>query len=83
MIYIVRGKNQRFTKTDNTNLNFGGEAGYKNLIAVRLGYQSGYDSRSFTYGFGLYWRNLTFDFAYVPFQLGLGSANLFSLRYKF
>lgn len=81
--FIVGGEIQRFTKTDNTHLNFGGEVVYKNLIAVRLGYQSGYDSRSFTYGFGLYWHNLTFDFAYVPFQLGLGSANLFSLRYKF
>ncbi|MCH7826376.1 MAG: PorV/PorQ family protein [Bacteroidetes bacterium] len=80
---ILGGEIQRFTKTDKTHLNFGGEAVYKKLIAVRLGYQGGYDTRSFTYGFGLNWRNLTFDFAYVPFQLGLGSANLFSLRYKF
>ncbi len=81
--FIVGGEIQRLTKTDETHLNVGGETVYKNLIAVRLGYQSGYDTRSFTYGFGLYWRNLTFDFAYVPFQLGLGNANLFSLRYKF
>jgi len=81
--FIVGGEIQRLTKSDNNHVNVGGEAVYKNIIAVRMGYQSGYDTRSFTYGFGLYWHNLTFDFAYVPFQLGLGSANLFSLRYKF
>lgn len=81
--FIVGGEIQRFTKSDINHINVGGEAMYKNLVAVRMGYQSGYDSRSFTYGFGLMWNNLTFDFAYVPFQQGLGNANLFSLRYKF
>jgi len=81
--FIVGGEIQRFTKSDINHINVGGEATYKNLVAVRMGYQSGYDSRSFTYGFGLMWNNLTFDFAYVPFQQGLGNANLFSLRYKF
>ncbi len=81
--FLVGGEIQRFTKTNITHLNLGGEVTYKNIVAVRMGYQSGYDTRSFTYGFGLSWHHLTFDFAYVPFQLGLGSANLFSLRYKF
>ena len=81
--FVTGGEIQKFTKTDNTHINLGGEVLYKNIVALRIGYQSGFDTRSYTYGFGLYWRNLTFDFAYVPFQLGLGSANLFSLRYKF
>ncbi|PJA99147.1 MAG: hypothetical protein CO128_04520 [Ignavibacteriales bacterium CG_4_9_14_3_um_filter_30_11] len=81
--FIFGGEFQRFTKSDLNHINIGGEATYKNLVSLRMGYQSGYDTRSFTYGFGLMWNNLTFDFAYVPFQQGLGNANLFSLRYKF
>ena len=80
---LFGGEIQRFTKTSSDHLNFGSEIKFKEIIAIRLGYQSGYDTRSYTYGFGLNWRGFSFDFAYIPFQLGLGSANLFSLRYKF
>ncbi len=68
---------------DGNHLNFGLEILYDNLIALRSGYQTGYESRDFTAGIGLMWGNLKFDYAFLPFQLGLGNANLFSLQFNF
>lgn len=74
---------QKYLETDDIHLNLGAEIFYDKLIAVRLGYQSGYESRGLTTGLGLRWGNLGFDYAFLPFSLGLGSANLFSVQFKF
>jgi len=74
---------QKYLDTEDNHFNFGAEVLYNKLIAVRAGYQSGFESRGFTAGAGLMWGNLKFDYAFLPFNLGLGSANLFSLQFKF
>ncbi len=74
---------QKYTLTNDNHINVGAEIFYDHLIALRGGYQSGYESKSFTGGFGLMWGNLHFDYAFQPFSYGLGSANMFSLRFKF
>ena len=74
---------QKYLDTDDIHLNLGGDVIYDQLIALRFGYQTGYESRGFTGGIGLMWGNLRFDYAYMPFSLGLGNANLFSLQFKF
>lgn len=74
---------QKYLTADETHFNFGGEALYNKLFAARMGYQTGYDSRGFTAGIGLMWGNLKFDYASLPFNLGLGNANLFSVQFKF
>jgi hypothetical protein len=73
----------KYFDDDENHINLGVEILYDNLIALRGGYQTGYESRDFTAGLGLIWGNLKFDYAFLPFQLGLGSANLFSLQFKF
>lgn len=73
----------KYFDDDENHINIGAEVLYDNLIALRGGYQTGYESRDFTAGVGLMWGNLKFDYAFLPFQLGLGSANLFSLQFKF
>lgn len=73
----------KFFEDDENHINIGAEILYDKLIALRGGYQTGYESRDFTAGVGLMWGNLKFDYAFLPFQLGLGSANLFSLQFKF
>lgn len=73
----------KYFDDDENHFNIGMEVLYNNLIALRGGYQTGYESRDFTAGLGLMWGNLSFDYAFLPFQLGLGSANLFSLQFKF
>lgn len=74
---------QKYTDTDDNHFNFGGEAFYDRLIAFRAGYQTGFESKGFTAGVGLMWGSLKFDYAFLPFSLGLGNANLFSLQFKF
>ncbi|MCL6495888.1 MAG: PorV/PorQ family protein [Ignavibacterium sp.] len=76
------GEYQKYFDADD-HLNFGLEVLYDNLIAVRGGYQTNYESRDLTAGIGLMWGNLKFDYSYIPFSLGVGSANLFSLGFKF
>lgn len=80
---IAVGEFQKYTSDDDPHFNIGGEITYNKLISLRAGYQSGFESRDFTGGIGITWGNLNFDYAFVPFSLGLGSANLFSLNFKF
>ncbi len=72
-----------YLDTDDIHFNIGGDIIYNRIIALRVGYQSGYEAKGFTAGIGLMWGNLRFDYAYMPFSLDLGNANLFSLQFKF
>ncbi|GBD87635.1 hypothetical protein BMS3Abin03_01569 [bacterium BMS3Abin03] len=81
--FIAVAEFQKYLDTDDTHFNFGGDVIYNNTFALRAGYQTGYESRGFTGGIGLMWGSLKFDYAYMPFSLGLGNANLFSLQFKF
>jgi len=74
---------QKYTETDDTHIHAGGEVFYDNIIAMRLGYMTGYDSKGFTAGLGLYWEGLNFDYAFTPYSYGLGSAHTISLMYSF
>lgn len=66
-----------------THVNIGAEIMYDNIIALRGGYQTGFESRGFTGGVGLIWGSLHFDYAFLPFSLGIGNANLLSLQFIF
>jgi hypothetical protein len=74
---------QKYSETDDTHIHTGGEFFYNNIIALRLGYMTGYDSKGFTAGLGLYWKGLNFDYAFTPYSYGLGSAHTISLMYSF
>ncbi len=74
---------QKYTDTDDTHLHVGGETVYNNFFSVRLGYMSGYDSKNITAGFGLLWKSLNIDYAYVPVKYGLGDSHIFSFTYTF
>ena len=80
---VAAGEFQKYTLDDDSHFNFGGEIMYNKIIALRGGYQSGYVSRGLTAGIGLKWGNLNFDYAFVPFSLGLGDASLFSVSFIF
>lgn len=74
---------QKYTETDDTHIHVGGEVFYDSLVAMRLGYMTGYDSKGFTAGLGLNWEGLNFDYAFTPYTYGLGSAHTISLMYSF
>ena len=81
--FILAAEFQKYLDTDDIHINSGGEIIYNQTFAARVGYQSGYEARSFTGGVGIMWGNLRLDYAYMPFSEGLGNANLFSVQFKF
>jgi hypothetical protein len=74
---------QKYLPTSDIHFNAGAEILYDKLIALRVGYQSGYQTKNITAGLGLMWGNLSVDYALAPFQLGLGNGNILSLQFKF
>ncbi|VAX21284.1 hypothetical protein MNBD_IGNAVI01-1872 [hydrothermal vent metagenome] len=74
---------QKYLETDDIHFHVGGEFFYNELLAIRLGYMSGYDSKGLTTGLGLYWEGINFDYAFTPYSYGLGSSHTISLMYSF
>lgn len=74
---------QEYLKEEKVHAHFGGEFSYKENFFVRAGYLSGYDSKSFSAGFGVNWNSLNIDYAYVPVKYGLGDSHIISLTYTF
>jgi hypothetical protein len=81
--FIAVAELLKYLETDDIHINLGGDIIYNKLISLRAGYQTGFESRGFTAGLGIMWGNLNFDYAYLPFSLGLGNASLFSIQFKF
>lgn len=71
------------TQGDNSHLQLGLELLHDQFVAGRVGYQTGYETRGLSAGFGLRWTMIDFDYAYLPFSLGLGDAHVFSLGFRF
>ncbi|MBS1491891.1 MAG: PorV/PorQ family protein [Bacteroidetes bacterium] len=65
------------------HLHTGVEAGYKQIVFLRAGYQTQYENKSFTAGVGLKYKSLNFDYAFVPYKNEFGSSNSFSLGFTF
>jgi len=74
---------QKFLESDDLHIHFGAETIYKEQFSLRLGYITGYDSKGFTAGAGVYWNGFNIDYAFVPFNFGIGNANTISLMYTF
>ncbi len=79
-IYIAAGF-QKYTASDENHFNLGGEFFYDNLIAARLGYVTGYESKGLSFGLGLRLNKFDFDYAFVPLQYELGSSHVISIKF--
>jgi hypothetical protein len=60
--------------------NLGGEYVYQKLISLRAGYGTGYESKGFSIGGGINYRNYTFDYAYVPSKHNLRDMHRLTFR---
>ena len=69
--------------SSNSHFNFGTEFLYHRQFAMRIGYMSGYDSKSITTGIGLKLNHFNFDYAYTPQKYELGSSHIISLMFTF
>ncbi|MBX3008556.1 MAG: PorV/PorQ family protein [Melioribacteraceae bacterium] len=74
---------QKYLEQDESHFHVGAEALYDKMFAARLGFASGYDSKSITTGFGIIYKGLNIDYAYVPFKYGLGDSHIFTFIYTF
>ena len=74
---------QKYLNQDESHFHFGAEALYDKMFAARLGFASGYDSKSITTGFGIIYKGLNLDYAYVPYNFGLGDSHIFTFIYTF
>lgn len=60
--------------------NFGAELWLKSRLAVRLGYQTGFDDRALNGGFGLQFARYHFDYGFTPFDSNFGDTHRISFR---
>ena len=67
-----------FPRGDNAKTGWGVERSVHN-VALRAGYQTGYDEKNFSFGLGVGYRNFRLDYAFVPYQSDLGSAHRFGI----
>lgn len=82
---ILGTEYQNYTTDKISRLNFGGEFTYNELLAIRVGYQvqSSENAQNISAGLGLFWGNLNFDYAFIPFKYSLGTAHTLSIKFKF
>lgn len=59
----------------------GAEAAVHELFQLRAGYMLGYDTKNFSAGASFVQRNLTVDYAFVPYTKDLGTTHLFNLTF--
>jgi hypothetical protein len=69
-----------FPNDSDAKVHFGAEYTYERYLSVRLGYKANYYVQSATLGVGLYYRNLRFDYAYMPMEYELGDCHRFSIN---
>lgn len=67
---------------DEFHLHAGAEAVIQKIFRLRAGYMFNYDSKNITAGASFSKRNLTVDYAFVPYSNDLGSSHLFNLTFS-
>jgi hypothetical protein len=80
--YTVTGDVVDIFAASTVHIHMGGEVCFDNTVAVRAGYQTGYDAKTVSGGLGVYYGMLRFDYAFMPLQAGLGTAHTFSLSFR-
>ncbi|MCB9218690.1 MAG: PorV/PorQ family protein [Ignavibacteriales bacterium] len=74
---------QKYMEQDEIHFHFGTEAVYDQQFALRVGYVTGYDSKGISAGAGFYWSGFNIDYAFTPFNFGIGNANTITIAYTF
>jgi len=77
--FLFDGGVRKYLKESPVHLHFGVETIYRKMFAIRLGYATGYDSKSLSAGLGIKWRSFSFDYAFVPYDYNLGTAHLITV----
>lgn len=73
----------RYLKYSDLKFGVGGEIVYDHLLSARLGYKGGIEAQGVSFGFGINWNSIRFDYAFIPMTEGLGNGNMIGLIYNF
>jgi len=65
------------------HIHTGAEAGYKDFIFLRAGYQTNYENKGLSAGIGFKYKGLNIDYAFIPYSNSFGTGNTFSIGYNF
>lgn len=68
-------------KSGDNHIQLGAEYLVQEMLFIRAGYQTGYDSRSFSAGAGFVYKNMRIDYAFVPYKYDLGTTHRFTATY--
>ncbi len=72
-----------FTGEHKTHLHLGIEMNYRHAFSVRLGYQTGYNAKSFSSGVGFRYGGFQIDYAFIPIRYDLGTSHTVSVGMEF
>jgi hypothetical protein len=72
-----------FPNDDDARQHVGVEYSYRRMAALRAGYKAGYDTQGATFGFGLVYRDVAVDYAFLPVQKDLGDSHRFGVGFSF
>ena len=78
----VAGDFLKVIHDNGTRVHLGGEINYRSSLAIRGGYQIGYEAKGLSVGFGVQYSLLQFDYAFVPFLNQLGDTHTFALTFS-
>ena len=67
---------------DELHPHLGAEANLHEYFSARTGYMFGYDSKNFTAGVTFKHRNISVDYAFVPYSNDLGTTHLFNFTFS-
>lgn len=74
---------QNYLNENKSHLHFGSEVKYDNIVAARIGFLTGYESKNFTSGIGITLKNFNIDYAYIPIKYGLGDNHIITIIYNY
>jgi hypothetical protein len=72
-----------FPNDDDGRQHIGAEYSYRRMLALRAGYKAGYDSQGATFGFGVNYREMSLDYAFLPIGNDLGDNHRFGIGFSF
>jgi hypothetical protein len=67
-------------RDDEVQVHLGAEYSLYQTFKMRLGYQTGYDEKDFSFGLGTEFKQYSIDYAYLPYKSDLGSVHSVSLN---
>jgi hypothetical protein len=83
MNFILALDGYRVLDGGKLHINSGGEVAYKDLLFIRLGYQTAYENKGFTSGIGFKYKGIILDYAFIPYSDAFGTSNTLSLGFNF